>query len=648
MSMFSSPFEQSQPPQLLVDENTDIVFVADLFAEDYIGGAELTTEALIQSANDIKVQKIRARDVSMATLKSGVEKHWIFCNISSMSPSLFPSIIGNLSYSVIEYDYKFCKFRSVEKHENATGSPCDCHNELHGKMISAFFHGAKSLWWMSEQQEKRYLDRFPFLEKNDSVVLSSVFDDAFFAYVNAAKEKNAEVERKGWIVLGSDSWIKGYEDAEKYCQENDLDYEVVGGLSHGQLLEKLATAEGFVYLPRGGDTCPRMVIEAKALGCQLVLNEHVQHAQEEWFTGSDLDMLSYLYAARERFWRAIKAISQHTPTLSGYTTVRNANRMQYPWQATVNSMLGFCHEVIVVDGGSDDDTWQELQSMAAAQEDGRLKVYQHAVSNDHPSFAYETDGKLKATARSYCSGDFCWQMDADEVVHESDYGKVHQLMRSFPIHSDIVSLPVIEYWGSDKKVRMDINPWKWRLSRNKDNITQGIPSELRRWDDGGNIYAAPGTDTCDYIDVETGERIPHVGFYGEDAHRIRVAGLAGNKDAVRVYQEWFQRAIDQLPSVHHYSWIDIPRKIRQYKLHWASFWKSQYRHDAEDNAENNVMFDKPWSEVTEEDIEVVGERLANELGGWIFHQKVDFSADVPHVVISRGHPVEYTNLKKDM
>ena len=644
MSMFSSPFEQSQPPQFLVDESTDVVFVADLFAEDYVGGAELTTEALIQSANDIKVQKIRARDVSMATLKSGVEKHWVFCNISSMSPSLFPSIIGNLSYSVIEYDYKFCQYRSIEKHEQETGNPCDCHESLHGKMISAFFHGAKSLWWMSEAQEKRYLERFPFLSKNDSVVLSSVFDDGFFAYVN--KIKTVDIERSGWIVLGSNSWIKGFEDAEQYCKDNDLDYEVVWGLPYEELLQKLSTAEGFVYLPRGGDTCPRMVIEAKALGCELVLNEHVQHAKEEWFTGSDIDMLSYLYAARERFWRAIKAVSQHTPTLSGYTTVRNANRMQYPWQATVNSMLGFCHEVVVVDGGSDDDTWEELQSMAAAQEDGRLKIYQHSIPNDHPSFAYETDGKLKASARSYCTGDFCWQMDADEVVHENDYQKVHQLMRSFPIHSDIVSLPVIEYWGSDRKVRMDVNPWKWRLSRNKENITQGIPAELRRWDDDGNIYAAPGTDTCDYIYVESGQRVPHVGFYGEDAHRVRLAGLSGNANAVKAYEEWFQRAVDQLPGVHHYSWIDIPRKIKQYKLHWASFWKSQYRHDAEDTAENNVMFDKPWSEVTDNDIEEVGNRLAQELGGWIFHEKVDYSVNVPHIEINRGHPVCYINLQE--
>lgn len=642
--MFNSPFDMNTGPS--IEESADVIFVSDMFVENYVGGAELTAEALITSAKDINIQKLLAKDVSMSLLKAGNDKHWVFCNFSTMQPSLIPSIIGNLSYSVIECDYKFCVYRSIEKHKHETGTDCDCHEQIHGKMISAFFHGAKSIWWMSEAQEKRYLDRFPFLSSNDSVVLSSVFDEDFFSYVTAVKQAPPVDDRKGWIVLGSESWIKGFDDAEEYCKKNSLDYEVVWGLPYDELLQRLATAEGFVYMPRGGDTCPRMVIEAKALGCRLVLNDDVQHAQEEWFTGPEIDMLSYLYASRERFWRAIKSISEYVPTISGYTTVRNANAMDYPWKATVNSMLGFCHEVVVVDGGSNDGTWEELQTMADLHEDGKLKVYQHSVSDDHPSFAYETDGKLKATARSYCTGDFCWQMDADEIVHQDDYSKVHQLLRAFPIHCDIVSLPVIEYWGGDEKVRMDINPWKWRLSRNTDTITQGIPIELRRFDDDGFPYAAQGTDTCDYIHSETGERLPHIGFYNEQAHGVRLAGLSGNTDAVVAYQEWFQRAVDSLPSVHHYSWYNIPKKIKQYKMHWGSFWKSQYRLESEDTPENNVMFDKSWADVTDKDIDEMGVKLANELGGWIFHDKVDFSCKVPHITVTRDHPEEFVNLKE--
>ena len=170
--MFNSPFEDTR---IKIDRSADVIFVADLFVEQYVGGAELTTQALIDSSGDVRVQKIHAQNITLELLEQGMDKHWVFGNFATLNPQLIPSIIANMSYSILEYDYKFCQHRSIEKHQKETGEECDCHNELHGKMISSFFHAAKTIWWMSEEQERRYLSRFPFLEENDRVVLSSVF-----------------------------------------------------------------------------------------------------------------------------------------------------------------------------------------------------------------------------------------------------------------------------------------------------------------------------------------------------------------------------------------------------------------------------------------------------------------------------------------
>jgi len=335
----------------------------------------------------------------------------------------------------------------------------------------------------------------------------------------------------------------------------------------------------------------------------------------------------------------------YVPTLSGYVTVRNANDMGYPWKACIESMLGFCNEVVVVDGGSTDNTWEELE--AYSRDESRLVVKRFAIDPTHPSFAYESDGKLKARARELCTSDYCWQMDADEIVHETDYAKIHQILMSFPKLIDVIALPIIEYWGSIEKVRVDVNPWKWRLSRNLPHITQGIPADLRRFDDDGNEYAAFGTDTCDYIHAESRERLQFWSFYSQDVHEMRAASLSGNADALEAYEEWFNAVVDHLPGVHHYSWFDIGNKIKQYKKHWGAFWKSQYRHDAEDTAENNVMFDKPWEEVTDNDIDNLAVRLADQLGGWIFHRKIDFSEPTPHITINREHPVAFLKKHSD-
>lgn len=621
-------------PNKVIDSSADIIFVADLFEEDYAGGAEMTSEALIRES-PFKIQKLKSKDVSLAALSQGKDKFWLFGNFSQMNPELVPSIVANLKYSILEYDYKYCKFRSPEKHFTATGHECDCHGQMNGKIVSAFFYGAQALWWMSEKQKEKYHTLFPFLMEKDNIVLSSVFDKKTLASLKLLRQTVKNEERKGWIVLGSQSWVKGFETAKNWCVDNKKDYEVVWNLPYDQLLAKLAVSEGFVYLPSGGDTCPRMVIEAKLLNCKLHINDNVQHKDEEWFSTDDvISIEEYLSTAPALFWKAITNIMNKKPTISGYTTTYNCEKQEYPYIKSIKSMLNFCDEVCVVDGGSSDGTLENLEELSRL--DSRLKVKKVIRDWNHPRHAV-FDGLQKSEARSMCTSEFCWQMDSDEVVHEDDAQKIIDLCSKFPKNIELISLPVIEYWAGPSKVRVDIQPWKWRLSRNLPHITHGIPSGLRRKDSNGDLYAAPGTDGCDMIHRETGEPIPHVTFHTQETENMRRAAEAGNKEALVAYETWFNQVITSIPGVHHYSWYDIPRKMRLYRDYWTRHWNSLYNGSLEDTAETNMMFDVPWSKVSEEMIEARAKDLSEKTGGWIWHRKWN-GQQTPHMTVSVKEP----------
>lgn len=632
--MFSNPVFLD----LHLPTNCEIIFVADLFVDEYVGGAELTTQALIDSC-PYTYHKYKASQLTPEIIENGKNLFWIFGNIASINPELLRLISCKLKYSVLEYDYKYCKYRSPEKHVAATGHECDCEKQFSGKLISEFFRNAKSIFWMAAKQRDFYLEKFPFLSRKRNVILSSVFDKKTLSLLKDLRTKSSGLEKNNWLVLGSDSWVKGFSVSKKYCDDLGLSYEVVWNIPYFQLLQKMSSAKGFVYLPLGSDTCPRMIIEAKLLGCNSIINNYVQHVDESWFNTDNIEsVFEYLEKSPHRFWEEISINRKSSLTISGYTTTYNCVERGYPFAASIRSLFQFCDEVCVADGGSSDGTLDILSSLQAEfnKDRERLKVKIIQRDWDHPRHAV-FDGLQKAEARKMCTGDFCWQMDSDEIVHEIDAHKVANICNNFPVEVDIACLPVVEYWGGLDKVRIDVMPWKWRLSRNKPNITHGMPIELRAYDENGDLYAKQGTDGCDMIDAESAKRLAAANFHTVETENLRLSAIAGDSNALKAYSDWFNKVILNLPGVYHYSWYDMVKKMKNYRIFWTKFWNSLYNKSLEDTADTNMMFDLPWSEVTDEMIESRAKELAENTGGWIWHKKWD-GTRIPHITVNVKEP----------
>ena len=113
-----------------IAKDADVIFVADYFVEHYTGGAELTLQALIDSIpSEIKLDKIQSKDLTAQTVEDNIDKFWIFGNFSEIKDfNVYQTLMNKARYAVIECDYKFCKYRSIEKHRAAEGHDCDCAN----------------------------------------------------------------------------------------------------------------------------------------------------------------------------------------------------------------------------------------------------------------------------------------------------------------------------------------------------------------------------------------------------------------------------------------------------------------------------------------------------------------------------------------
>ena len=82
-----------------------IIFVADAFVEHYVGGAELTTEAIIKDSL-LPVRKVLSNTLTPKVMANHKGSHWIFGNYANLSDACIFYAVQNLQYTVLEYDYK--------------------------------------------------------------------------------------------------------------------------------------------------------------------------------------------------------------------------------------------------------------------------------------------------------------------------------------------------------------------------------------------------------------------------------------------------------------------------------------------------------------------------------------------------------------
>jgi hypothetical protein len=112
----------------------------------------------------------------------------------------------------------------------------------------------------------------------------------------------------------------------------------------------------------------------------------------------------------------------------GFTFIRNAIKYDYPIEEAIRSILPLCDEVIVNVGDSEDDT-EQLVSKINPQ---KIKIFHsswdRSLMEGGRVLAVETD---KAYCRIAKDADWCFYIQADEVIHEKYYPAIREAMLKY-------------------------------------------------------------------------------------------------------------------------------------------------------------------------------------------------------------------------
>jgi glycosyltransferase involved in cell wall biosynthesis len=113
--------------------------------------------------------------------------------------------------------------------------------------------------------------------------------------------------------------------------------------------------------------------------------------------------------------------------VSGFTFLRNGQKLGYPFVASIRSLLPLVDEFVIALGPCDDETEQMVRAIG----DPKIRIvptqWNERMRGDYSvgGFVY---GQQKSIALFNCTGDWAFYLEADEVLHEDDLPKIRAAM----------------------------------------------------------------------------------------------------------------------------------------------------------------------------------------------------------------------------
>lgn len=160
-------------------------------------------------------------------------------------------------------------------------------------------------------------------------------------------------------------------------------------------------------------------------------------------------------------------------SLAVVTTIANANRLEYPIQAVLESVAPITDEFVVNIGLPDiDGTYDLVASTLAKYPHIHKKILREEWNWNNreggSELAIQTN---KALAE--CGADWILYLQADEGIHENYHASIRTLIGNVYPSVTAFSLQRLYFWGNPNVIRADWTHWLTRLFRRGTRMAAG-------------------------------------------------------------------------------------------------------------------------------------------------------------------------------
>ncbi len=174
--------------------------------------------------------------------------------------------------------------------------------------------------------------------------------------------------------------------------------------------------------------------------------------------------------------------------LSGFTFIRNGNKLQYPYIEAIQSMLPLCDEVVIAVGQSDDGTLQRINAL----QDPKIKIietiWDETLREGGKILAQQTD-----IAKRHIRGQWGLYLQGDEVLHEKDYHIIRRATEKYRSDEKVEGLlfDYLHFYGNYNFIRDRFSkrayPYEVRIIKNIPEIHSYLDAQGFRYIDSDSI-----------------------------------------------------------------------------------------------------------------------------------------------------------------